>query len=236
MADTAGTPELPDLSDANVLSFVEREIQRVVPYRRQVATYVDQLKASDSRLFPASLMGIIEQSIEYHELLEQAVMRRNVEFAAWASRGLLEMKVWSRYIADSGERRDNLERNYYLDQIDMLRALPMLNPGQQAGSSATTGIAELIDYAQKQLASLPATPIRTSSMVRALGLESEYFPVNQFLSKLVHPSAFLLVSRGTGGGGVAMFLAAVAWPGLTAFLDIWSTMLPRIRNHLATAE
>ncbi len=47
MEDTVETSDLPDPSDAGVLSSVESEIRRVVPYRREVATYVDRLKGSN---------------------------------------------------------------------------------------------------------------------------------------------------------------------------------------------
>jgi hypothetical protein len=203
------------------LQRVQGEIERVRPTRESIKGYVAQLQEQGGPTFPAALIGLVRQSIEYHETLELALERERLELAAWAARGLLEMHVWARYLKLSDAHVANLENNYFLDQAEILDGL------SGAGSDALgADIESLRTDALQRVQQFGTSRVRTADMVKELRMEKEYFPVNRLLSKLVHPSAFLLVSKGKGAGGIAPFLAYSAWNGLGSFRSVCEICAP----------
>ncbi len=116
--------------------------------------------------------------------------------AAWNARNLLELWVWAKYCSTS---RDNARR-FHEDAVRDMMGLAAVHSKmcEVAGvhdELGTVGQEKLRKVAADQLglATIDANYTRVADAAKSLGLESQYVPNNQFLSKLAHPTAGLVV-------------------------------------------
>ncbi len=116
--------------------------------------------------------------------------------AAWNARNLLELWVWTKYCSTS---RDNARR-FHEDAVRDMMGIAAVHSKmcEVAGvhdELGAVGQEKLRKIAADQLglATIDANYTRVAEAARSLGLESLYVAHNQFLSKLAHPTAGLVV-------------------------------------------
>lgn len=116
--------------------------------------------------------------------------------AAWNARNLLELWVWTKYCSTS---RNNAKR-FHEDAVRDFMGLAAVHSRmcEVAGvydALGAVGQDKLRKIAADQLglATIDANYTRVSEAAKSLGMESLYAAHNQFLSKLAHPTAGLVV-------------------------------------------
>jgi hypothetical protein len=116
--------------------------------------------------------------------------------AAWNARNLLELWVWTKYCSTS---RNNARR-FHEDAVRDFMGLAAVHSKmcEVAGLYDALGVVrqdklKKIAADQFGLATINANYMRVSEAAKSLGLESLYAAHNQFLSKLAHPTAGLVV-------------------------------------------
>jgi hypothetical protein len=116
--------------------------------------------------------------------------------AAWNARNLLELWVWTKYCSTSRDKARHLHEDAVRDMMG-LAALhsKMCEVAGVDDELGAVGQEKLRKIAADQLglATIDANYTKVAEAAKNLGLQSQYAPTNQFLSKLAHPTAGLVV-------------------------------------------
>lgn len=145
-----------------------------------------------------------------HELLDAAIknfseLRRgnvtgNLNLIAWASRNLLELTVFMKYVLRSGANARRFADDRLVDGCELIIALRDLEHHYDP-SAPTPGLDDALKRMedQKVAESVTATKhLETSALAREVGMEQEFRSLNRVSSKLVHPTAWSTLAENAG--------------------------------------
>jgi hypothetical protein len=134
--------------------------------------------------------------IESHVRGGMAIARQ-----AWATRNLLELHYWVRYVLQSQENARRFHEDAICDYLDLLKKFDAL-----VGSHAqfSTPLAQ----SRSQIAELARTMqqikeadrhLKVAEIARGFGEDVLFTTLNKYLSKLAHPTSFWIQLRLQGG-------------------------------------
>jgi hypothetical protein len=148
----------------------------------------------------AVLYGVRTSFIRSFRHLYDAHLNHDIPLASWASRCLLELSVWNRYVLTS---QDNAKRFYddtMADRGEAIRSLPKdLSdaPDIEAAERYRTVAAEQWPFFDEQLRIFAESGISKHLDIRdvakLVGLERRYTMLYRILSKLVHATAYSVI-------------------------------------------
>lgn len=116
----------------------------------------------------------------------------NLSLIAWASRNLLELTVFTRYVLKSGANARRFGDDRLIDGCELIIALRDLEHFYDP-SAPTPGLDDALKRMEDQKAAENVTATRhleTSALAREVGMEQEFRSMNRVSSKLVHPTAW----------------------------------------------
>lgn len=121
----------------------------------------------------------------------------DLEYIAWASRNLLELLIWAKYVTASTENAERFRQDEIVDFAEWQQATMRLgqNYDSQSNDLGTLEqqgvwlrekkVEEGIDAATKHL--------NIGTVAKELGMAGIFYGVNAVLSKLVHPTALSIM-------------------------------------------
>jgi hypothetical protein len=172
---------------------------------------------------------------EYHQL--KIGVHKSPEFAAWAARNLLELRIITSYILKSKTNADRFMNDMWPDGVELFEALER----QQARTTKQLGIEhdpkllqQTIDNMQKQKEAFGLKVKERHLDIKELAIETgnldEYSDVNRICSKLVHRTAFsLLAFENKGEMGQIPFI--LFHFGTIYAMQVWADLGTHIEKH-----
>jgi hypothetical protein len=142
------------------------------------------------------LINIIAEAVRAYVNLWKATTEKDIQYAAFGLRNLLELFVWEMYCAASKENAHRLQQDSARDAVGMVRAIEAMptnieNIASFEQSMANARIALQSFAAVAGIEDTDSNFYSVSSAARSIDpqLGSLYRSLNKFLSKLVHPTA-----------------------------------------------
>jgi len=152
--------------------------------------------------------GLNQTALFSYRNLLLACRQEGISAAAWATRNLLETRIWTEYVTAS---KDNARR-FYLDWLNDARELldkahsydgsinleewritspyADLDFGETTAETARDWLGEL----RNSSALVDEDYIRVGTIAKELGHAAKFASLNRMLSKFVHPTAFSVLS------------------------------------------
>ncbi len=165
------------------------------------AVHDRQLEPQEAGVFTGFL--ICATAAQKH--LKRGLKDRDIAYISWATRTLLELLVWTRYCVRS---KQNTQRFYQDSVRDLAGALVAYRELASDKERFTDDQRVIIDDTETKAmalaASLGVSPLDAEFMpVHAaadeVGLGVDYRKANRILSKLVHPTAYMVCTSITDG-------------------------------------
>ena len=156
-----------------------------------------RLTEGERGTIPAMVCVHLVQSIErYRELLQRAKRRGGLDYVAWITRNLLELRIWAEYCGKSADNADDFFCDAVRDVVDMLRKVGEPSPEVSAEmDKAKAFIGNIKPHHQFK-------PV--SQAAQELGVKDFYEKNCKVLSKYVHPTAMSICAKFRGEGeGIA---------------------------------
>jgi hypothetical protein len=143
---------------------------------------------------------LVDAAIKNFNELRRGYVSGNLNLVAWASRNLLELTVFTRYVLKSGANARRFGDDRLIDGCELIIALSDLE--HYYDSSATTPwLDEALKRMEDQKAAENVTAMRhleTNAIAREVGMEQEFRSMNRVSSKLVHPTAWSTLAENSG--------------------------------------
>lgn len=144
-------------------------------------------------MLPALLyVNLSNEIARCRELLQRAKRRGPLDYVAWITRNLLELRIWTEYCGRSMQDSDDFICDALRDLVDLNR---------KVGGASGEALAEL-ESAKKFIGNArPHHRFRlVSEAATDIGLKDFYEKNNKVLSKYVHPTAMSIVAHMRGKG------------------------------------
>ena len=145
------------------------------------------LSSGDRRALPAILYVHLAKALaRYKDLLLRARRRGALDYAAWITRNILELRVWIEYCSQSQRHAEEFFEDAVRDLNDLNRVVGGLDPEDVL----------TLQKAHKFIGNTkPAHKFkRVEAAAKEVGLTPMYESNNKILSKLVHPTAMSLLT------------------------------------------
>jgi hypothetical protein len=146
------------------------------------------------------LFELIDSAMTNYNQLRKAYDADDAPLLAWACRNLLELVVFTKYVLISEADARRFASDRLIDGCDIIRCLKTLelhiNP-----QSDTTLLDDALTRMQAQMAAEAVTASRylaTSALADKVGMKTEFDCMNRVCSKLVHPTAWSIISVNKG--------------------------------------
>lgn len=143
---------------------------------------------------------LVDSAMTNYNQLRKAYDTHNEPSLAWACRNLLELTVFTKFVLISEANARRFADDRLIDGCDIIKCLKTLelhiNP-----QSDTTPLDQALTLMQTQMAAEAVTATRflaTSSLADKVGMKIEFDCMNRVCSKLVHPTAWSLLSVNKG--------------------------------------
>ena len=151
-----------------------------------------KLTKADRGTIPAMVYAhLVEATERYRELLQRARRRGGLDYVAWITRNLLEVRIWAEYCR-STESAEDFFCDAVRDIVDMLRKFDQPSPEESAE----------LDRAKEFIGD-----IRPHHRFKSVGKAAEELGIKDFyeknckiLSKYVHPTAMSVFLKPKGEG------------------------------------
>jgi hypothetical protein len=124
----------------------------------------------------------------------------NLNLTAWASRNLLELTVFTKYVLKSGANARRFADDRLIDGCELIIALRDLEHHYDS-SAPTPGLDDALRRMQDQMIAENVTAkkhLETSTLAKEVGMEQEFRSMNRVSSKLVHPTAWSTLAENAG--------------------------------------
>ncbi|HLJ15390.1 MAG TPA: hypothetical protein VKV15_12895 [Bryobacteraceae bacterium] len=146
------------------------------------------LSSDDKRPLPAFLYVHFSKAISrYRDLLHRTKRRGALDYIAWVTRNILELRVWVEYCSQSQQHSEEFFQDAVRDLNDLNRAIGGVDPEDS----------KTLQKANKFLGN--AKPPHKFKDVRDAAEDVELMPrfkqYNKLLSKFVHPNALSVLGR-----------------------------------------
>jgi len=169
---------------------------------QKLLTVGNSLKPADDAnfYFFEIVRELVDAAIKNFNELRRGYVTANLNLVAWASRNLLELTVFVRYVlkSDSNARRFGDDR--LIDGRELIIALRDLADFYDP-SAPTPGLDDALKRMEDQKVAENVTATRhleTSVLAREVGMEQEFRSMNRVSSKLVHPTAWSTLAENAG--------------------------------------
>src|ERR1017187_917939 len=139
----------------------------------------------------ALLRGLI---IEYEQL--NLGYKQSARLMAWACRNLMEISVYTEYVLKSEENASELIEDMLMDALDVFTSfkkwITALEPAMS--TPELDAVLKLFQEAKTDAGINRKTHRTTLELARVLDREPDYLHANKVSSKLIHPTAWSLLS------------------------------------------
>jgi hypothetical protein len=135
----------------------------------------------------------------FHELRHGSVSN-NLNLTAWASRNLLELTVFTRYVLKTGTNARRFGDDRLVDGCELIIALRDLER-HYAPNAPTPGLDDALKRLEDQKVAENVTATKhldTGALAKEVGMEQEFRSMNRVSSKLVHPTAWSTLAENAG--------------------------------------
>jgi hypothetical protein len=142
---------------------------------------------------------VIATSATY-EHLKSAYICIDNPLLSWACRGLLELRIFTKYALISGENAHNFASDRLIDGRDIAKYLIELERFHDP-KAETKVLDEWLSGIETQMTTegvQPRSPLRSAEIANAVGLKQEYKAMNKVCSKLVHPTGWSVIAMKVG--------------------------------------
>lgn len=143
---------------------------------------------------------LVDAAIKNFNELRRGYVTGNLNLIAWASRNLLELTVFTKYVLKSGTNAKRFGDDRLVDGCELIIALRDLEHFYDP-SAPRPGLDDALrrTEAQKTAENVTATRhLETSALAREVGMEQEFRSMNRVSSKLVHPTAWSTLAENAG--------------------------------------
>lgn len=143
---------------------------------------------------------LVDSAIKNFNELRRGYLSDNLNLVAWASRNLLELTVFIRYVLKSEANARRFGDDRLIDGCELIVALRDLEHFYDP-SAPTPGLDEALKRMEDQKVAENVTATRhleTSAIAREIGMEQEFRSMNRVSSKLVHPTAWSTLAENSG--------------------------------------
>ncbi len=143
---------------------------------------------------------LVDAAIKNFNELRRGYVSDHLNLVAWASRNLLELTVFTKYVLKSGENARRYGDDRLIDGCELIIALRDLEHHYDP-SAPTPELDDALRRMEDQKAAENVTAMRhleTSALAREVGMEQEFRSMNRVSSKLVHPTAWSTLAENAG--------------------------------------
>lgn len=143
---------------------------------------------------------LVDAAIKNFNELRRGYVASNLNLTAWASRNLLELTVFTKYVLKSGANARRFGDDRLIDGCELIIALRDLEHFYDP-SAPTPGLDDALKRMEDQKFAenvAASRHLETSVLARDVGMEQEFRSMNRVSSKLVHPTAWSTLAENTG--------------------------------------
>jgi hypothetical protein len=189
--------------------------------RHRLLTFGNGLKPVDDEnfyFFFEIVRELIDAALNNYDRLRKAYVDTDHNALAWASRNLLELAIFLKYVLSSGANARRFGDDRLVDGYELFSALRDLERhlDPSSGTEALDGIVAL--YQQQMLdENVTATKhLMVGKLADQVGLTAEFTTMNRVSSKLVHPTAWSVLAMNPGlisfpGARDILFLSGIGY-------------------------
>jgi len=143
---------------------------------------------------------LVDATIRNFNELRASYVNSNLNRIAWASRNLLELSVFTKYVLKSGVNAKRFADDRLVDGCELVISLRDLERHHDP-SAPTPGLDDALKRMEAQKTAENATATRhleTGALAKEVGMEQEFRSMNRVSSKLVHPTAWSTLAENAG--------------------------------------
>jgi hypothetical protein len=143
---------------------------------------------------------LVDAAIKNFHELRRGNVSGSLNLIAWASRNLLELSVFTKYVLKSGGNARRFGDDRLIDGSELIIALRDLERYFDP-AAPTHALDDALRRMEAQKAAENVTATRhldTSALAKEVGMEQEFRSMNRVSSKLVHPTAWSTLAENTG--------------------------------------
>jgi hypothetical protein len=162
-------------------------------YNNEMDDFDWDLTSEDKRPLPAFLYLHFSKAItRYRDLLHRAKRRGPLDYMAWLTRNILELRIWVEYCSQSQQHSEEFYQDAIRDLNDLQKTVGGLDPED----------VNTLHKANKFIGN--AKPAHKFKDVKVAAEEVGLMPLfrqnNKILSKFVHPTAMFVLTLFQGAG------------------------------------
>ena len=162
---------------------------------------LDRGEGTDDNCYRGIFKGLLMEARDGFTNAVEAWKAKDYRRLAWATRSLVELKLWTKYVLASKDNALALNREYDVDCSNLWALLkPALNTdaGQQLFAQIfPIPVSEMTTKVQQHLDSIGLTGdedyMRMAQVAKEVGLAGEYRYTNAILSKFVHATGLSIL-------------------------------------------
>jgi hypothetical protein len=143
---------------------------------------------------------LVDAAIKNFNELRRGYVAGNLNLIAWASRNLLELTVFMRYVLKSRANARRFGDDRLIDGCELIIALRDLERFYDP-NAPTPGLDDALQRMKDQMIAesvIATRHLETSVLAREVGMEQEFRSMNRVSSKLVHPTAWSTLAENAG--------------------------------------
>lgn len=191
------TLKMPPIPVEQMFAQFQEQIDKVSAF----LPALDKPEGPDENCYRWIFKGLLMETRDGFTNTVEAWKAKDYRRLAWATRSLVELKIWTKYIIASKENALALNREYDVDGGNLWKLLKPAfdsNEGQQLfGRVFSMPVAELTTQIEQHLDSAGLTGDegykRMAVVAKEVGLEAEYKCTNSILSKFVHATGLSIL-------------------------------------------
>jgi hypothetical protein len=197
--------------------------------------------------FMAKQQPTDEESVRFHHVVTAIGNAANANYTAlrrafaddeqsqlsWACRNLLELAVFAKYVIKSKANLQEFAADRLIDGLQIaesLKALELhLNPSLK--SSALDAVIQRFNAQKQKEKIIRSRYLRVEDLAEVVNLAEEYKIVNRLCSKMIHPTAWALLTDDLGPARFPEGREILYGTGATYFAMVCEQFMPHIRKH-----
>jgi hypothetical protein len=191
------TLKIPSIPVEQIFAQFQEQVDKVNAF----LPALDKPEGPDGNCYRSIFKGLLMETRDGFTNAVEAWGAKDYRRIAWATRSLVELKIWTKYVIASKENALALNREYDVDFGNLWKLLKPAfdtNEGQQLfGQIFPMPVAELTTKVQQHLDSVGLTGDegykRMAEVAKEVGLEGEYKYTNSILSKFVHATGLSIL-------------------------------------------
>jgi len=179
------------------------------------------------------LTAISGSAIPNYWMMLDAYTKDQQYRVAWACRNMLELAVFAEYVVASGKNFNDFADDRLLDGIQIARMLFTMEEWAGGKAHAESVVGPIIKEHEVMISASGMTRTRYLNVADiATGeLKKEFGTVNKLCSKLVHPTAWSLLTAYHGNDRFPQASEILFIFGLKYFMMIGDVFMTHVRTH-----